>query len=291
MAEAVLQSGLRGCLSHVAREVDGATVVQEGIRENERFARRVAQESLLTASIGLQTSGGLSDDILGAFIRAGALSNTGFSVLVLKTSADDRDSTERHRMGVLDRLRRFGLLGPRTLLLRSKRMTPYEADSVLRARSWPVYNPLTTALHGAELAPVAQLLRNELPVCLGCGRRSSSIFGAMQIAYFMHRHAWDPARQLSVKQIGQMAFGSSSAMASTILRDRLGLFEVGAVADLIFLDRPRVDMLDETSLLEDLILQVGEIHVDTTMVDGQVLMRHGELLTLDEEVIVERMRE
>jgi len=290
MAEAVLQSGLRGCLSHVAREVDGAAVVQEGIRENERFARRAAQEPLLTASIGLETSGGFSDDVLGAAIRAGALSDTGFTIIVLKTSADDRDSEKRYGLGVLNRLRKFGILGPRSLLLGCERMSRYEADTVLRAKSWPIYNPVTAALRGSELASVAQLLRKDLGVCVGCGRRSGSVFGAMQIAYFLHRRAWDPTRQLNIKQIRRMVFESNAAMASTVFRKRLGELCVGSVADLILLDRPRVDMLDEEALFEDLALLVGEIHVDTTIVDGRVLMRHGELLTLDEEAIIARAR-
>ena len=291
MAEAVLQSGLRGCLSHVAKEVDGAAVVQEGIRENERFARRVAQEPLLTASIGLETSGGFSDDILGSFIRTGALSDTGFTVIIFKTSADDRKSIERYRIGVLDRLKKFGILGPRTLLLRSERMTSYEADVVSRAKAWPIYNPVTAALYGSELAPVAQLLRRDLKVCVGCGSRSSSVFGAMQIAYFMHRHAWDPTRQLSIRQIRQMVFENNAAMASAIFRDRMGQLKAGSVADMIFLDRPRVDVLQAESLFEDLIMLVGETHVDTTIVNGRVLMRHGKLLTLDEEAIMERIGE
>ncbi|MEA3408003.1 MAG: amidohydrolase family protein [Chloroflexota bacterium] len=290
MAQAILQSGLRGCLSHIAREVDGVAIVQEGIRENARFAQRVANEPLLTASIGLETSGGFSDETLGAFIRAGAFSDTGFSVIVLKTSADDRDSEKRYALGVLSRLRKFGILGPRSLLLGCERMNRYEVDTVLRARSWPVYNPATAAVHRSELAPVAQLLRNGLKVCVGCGRHSGSVFGAMQIAYFLHRRAWDPTRQLNIRQIKQMVFDNNATMASTVFRKRLGGLDVGSVADLILLDRPRIDMLDGGTLFEDLALLVGEIHVDTTIVDGRVLMRHGELLTLDEEAIMARMR-
>ncbi len=291
MAEALFQAGMRGCVSHIAREDEGAAIVQESIKENVRFARRAAEEPLLIGSIGLETSGGFSDDMLGAFIRAGALCDTGFSVIASKTSADDRESSERYGIGVLDRLKKFGILGPRTLLLSCERMMSYEMDSVLQARSWPVYNPVPAALHASEPLPVARLLENDLKVCIGCGRHLSNMFGALQSAYFLHRHVWDAARKLSIEQIGRMVFQDNAAMASTVFRDHLGRLEEGAVADMIFLDRPRVDVLDERSLFEDLAVLVGEVHVDTTIVAGRVLMRHGELLTLDEEAIVKRARE
>lgn len=291
MAEAVLQSGMRGCVSHVASEDDGVALVQEGIEENGRFARRVASEPLLIASIGLETSGGFSDETLGACIRAGALYDAGFSVIASKTSADDRVSSERYGMGVLDRLKKFGILGPRTLLLGCENMTSYEMDSVREARTWPVYNPVLAALHASESLPVARLLEDGLRVCIGCGRHLSNMFGALQSTYFLHRHAWGATRKLRMEQIGHMISQNNAAMASTMFRDRLGGLEEGAVADMIFLDRPQVDVLDERSLFEDLAVLVGEIHVDTTIVSGRVLMRHGELLTLDEEAILERARE
>lgn len=289
MAEAIFQAGMRGCISHIAREDDGTAVAQEGIAENVRFARRIADEPLLTASMGLETSGGFSDDVLGAFIRGGALSDMGFSVIVSKTSADDRESSERYGMEVLDRLKRFGILAPRTLLLGCEQMTSHEMDIVSEAKAWPLYNPVPAALHASDSLPVARLLENDLKVCIGCGRHLSSMFGALQSAYFLHRHAWGAARRLSVEQIGQIIFQNNAAMASTVFRDRLGYLKEGAVADMIFLDRPRVDVLDEKTLFEDLALLVGEIHVDTTIVGGRVLMRHGELLTLDEEAIVRRV--
>ncbi|MFP3895898.1 MAG: amidohydrolase family protein [Anaerolineales bacterium] len=291
MAEAIYQAGIRGCVSHVAREDEGATVVQEGIKENVRFARRVAGEPLLVASMGLETSGGFSDDMLGAIIRAGALSDMGFSVIISKTSADDRRSGARYGMGVLDRLKRFGILAPRTLLLGCEDMTSYEMDTVLQARTWPVYNPVLAALHASEALPVARLLESGLKVCIGCGRHLSSMFGALQSAYFLHRHAWGAARKLGIEEIGRMIFQNNAGMASIVFRDRLGYLEEGGVADLIFLDRPRVEVLDEKSLFEDLAVLVGEIHVDTTIVAGRVLMRHGEILTLNEEAIAERARE
>lgn len=291
MAEAVLQSGMRGCISHVAREDDGAGLVQEGIEENGRFARRVADEPLLIASIGLETSGGFSAEILGTCIRTGALYDAGFSVIASKTSADDRASSERYGMGVLARLKKFGILGPRTLLLGCENMTSDEMDSVLDAKAWPVYNPVLAALHASESPPVARLLEDELRVCIGCGRHLSNMFGTLQSAYFLHKHAWGATRKLSIEQIGQMIFQNNAAMASTMFRDRLGRLEEGAVADMIFLDRPQVDVLNEESLFEDLAVLAGETHVDTTIVSGRVLLRHGELLTLDEGAIVERARE
>ncbi|MFO7917133.1 MAG: amidohydrolase family protein [Anaerolineae bacterium] len=291
MAEAIFQAGMRGCICHVAREDDGTTVVREGIEENARFARRVTDEPLLTASMGLETSGGFSDDVLGAFIRTGALSDMGFSVIASKTSADDRESHERYGVSVLDRLKRFGILAPRTLLLGCERMTSYEMDSILETKAWPVYSPVLAALHTSESPPVARLLESGLGVCIGCGRHLSNMFGALQSAYFLHRHGWGAARRLSIEQIAQMIFQNNAAMASMVFRDNLGRLEEGAVADMIFLDRPRVDVLDEKSLFEDLAVLMGEVHVDTTIVAGRVLLRHGELLTLDEEAIAKRARE
>lgn len=80
-------------------------------------------------------------------------------------------------------------------------------------------------------------------------------------------------------------------MASRIFRDRLGELALGAVADIIFVDYVGSSQVTEASLPWHYVLGLGDAHIDTTIVAGRVLMRHGSLCTVDEVAVAARGRE
>jgi cytosine/adenosine deaminase-related metal-dependent hydrolase len=72
---------------------------------------------------------------------------------------------------------------------------------------------------------------------------------------------------------------------------RFGTLAKGAPADMILVDYDAPTPLTSGNLPWHIIFGIDGTRVDTTIVDGQVLMRHGELLTLDEAAIMTRARE
>ncbi len=71
----------------------------------------------------------------------------------------------------------------------------------------------------------------------------------------------------------------------------MGELRKGACGDLILLDYDPPTPLDESTFLGHFLFGLCGARVRTTVVNGRVLMRDGEILVADEEKIAARSRE
>lgn len=287
IAEAVKQAGLRACLSYAVTEADGLGAARDAVQENLRFARRVVGDSMLAAAMGLESSASLGDNSLAAAVSAAAVGGMGFHVNVARDVHDLRDTQARYGLRVVDRLRKFGVLGPRTLAVYCTRLLSAEMDTLKRTGTWVAHAPRASALHELEAADAAQLLRHGIPVCLGTDDLAPDLFDEIQAAYLLHRHHPGDPRAIRAEDLLEMALVHGAGLASRAFGQPIGRIEVGAVADIILVRAPFAALLTPNELATRLVLGMGHAHVDTTIVAGQVLMRHGVIRSMDERAVVE----
>ncbi len=289
LAEATLQAGLRACLSYEVSERLSVANGRQGIEENVRFAKRIKGEPLLAASMGL-ASATLSEGTLAAAVGAAALANVGFHVHVAAERSDVHDCLTQYGLRPVERLRKRGVLGPRTVAADCAFVSLTEMDLLREAKAWVVHTPRAQASEGSELAPIAEMLKRSLSVCLGSDTFPQDMFHELQAAYLLYRQRGGPDASPE-ELVAQVALQNNAALASRIYRDKLGELAVGALADIILVAYPGPTPLNEENWAAHLATGGDAFHVDTTIVGGQVLMRHGSLLTLDDEAITARARE
>ena len=101
IADAVLQAGVRACLSYEVSDRDGMALSRAGLAENERFARRVPRGTthrgagMLAASVGLHASFTLSDESLQSAAGLARDLGLGCHVHVAEDISDQADSISR----------------------------------------------------------------------------------------------------------------------------------------------------------------------------------------------------
>ena len=295
VAEATLQAGIRACLCYGVSEQRSATEARQGVQENARFARRTKEETLLAASMGLQALSVLSEETLIAAVGAAALVNIGFHVHLAEDLAEVRESVARFKARPVERLRKRGALGPRTMVVGCAHLSPEEAATLDRARAFAVHTPRASVPDMSRLGMAARMplkdLAARLPVCLGSDGYPGDMLREMQATYLAHGHrAWGQ-HALGLEGVAVMALGNNAILASRLFGAPLGELRAGALADVILVDYPSPTPITVGNLTRHLILGWDGARVDTTIVGGRVLMRHGRLTTLDEEAVAARSRE
>ena len=83
----------------------------------------------------------------------------------------------------------------------------------------------------------------------------------------------------------QMLFENNAALASAFFGRRLGVLAAGAAADLIVVDHVPFTPLGPQNVFGHLLFGAAAERVDTAICAGKVLMRGGQLQTLDGEAI------
>ena len=294
IARAVHESGLRAALCYEVTDRDGPEKARAGMDENLRFIQRVRQADggagMLGATFGLHASLTLSDETLAA-CRACVPEGVGFHVHVAEHSVDEYDSLDKSGLRVVDRLHKFGILGPDTIAVHCVHVDAREIALLAETGTWVSHQPRSNMNNGVGLPPVESMLRAGVRVCLGNDGFTNLMWEEWKAAYLAHKLINLDPRRLSALDIVRMAITNNAALAERLLPGApLGVLQIGARADLIFVDYQPYTPLTAGNLPWHIVFGFHESMVTTTIVNGKLLMRDRQLLTLDEARIAAEAR-
>jgi putative selenium metabolism protein SsnA len=299
IAEAVDQAGVRACLCYEVTDRDGKEAARAGIAENVRFlrtaqARQRAGDQRIAATFGLHASLTLSDTTLATCVDSARELDTGFHLHVAEDKADQRDSLRKSGLRVVERLKKAGVLGPSTIAAHCVHVDRIETEILHDSEVMVVHNPRSNMNNAVGTADLPWMLKIGIPVGLGNDGFSNNMFTEIAACYLTHKQASGDPRTLPADQVIQMAWDHNARIARVFfpgLGEKIGKLAKGAPADVILVDYDPPTPLTPGNIPWHIVFGVDGTAVDTAIVSGRVLMRHRELLTLDEAAIMSRARE
>ena len=297
IADVVTASGLRAALCYEVTDRDGPEATLAGIHENMRFirkvdeARRTAPDSplatRLAATFGLHASLTVSD----ATLEACRAETDRFHIHVAEHPVDEYDSLRRSGKRTVERLHAFGITGPETIMAHCIHVDAWEMDILRDSGVFPSHQLRSNMNNGVGAADVTAMLRGDLPVCLGNDGFSNDMFAEMKVADLYQKAANLDPRYLGADKVMQMAVVNNRKLAGIFFDKPVGVIQPGAYADVILLDYYPTTPLTPDNLPWHILFGVSGSHVHSTIVQGNVLMRNRELLTVDEAEITTRSQQ
>jgi cytosine/adenosine deaminase-related metal-dependent hydrolase len=270
---------------------DGA---KAGIEENVRFMRSLENRDaeLLAGTFGLHASLSLSDETLAECIQATTDIDAGFHIHVAEHEADEYDSLFRYGKRTIDRLFAAEILGPRSIVAHAVHVDTVEQNILQETGTWVTHQPRSNMNNAVGAADIESMLRLGIPICLGNDGFSNNMWAEWKSAYLLHKVVHRDPRKADGTDVVRMAIYNNAALADMFFPERsIGTLEVGAAADLIFVDYHPTTPLSAGNLPWHIIFGFESSMVTTTMVAGQLLMKDRQLLTLNEQEITSRSRE
>jgi 5-methylthioadenosine/S-adenosylhomocysteine deaminase len=140
---------------------------------------------------------------------------------------------------------------------------------------------------GSGIAPITQLLDEEISVSLGadgaaCNNRLD-MFTEMRTAALLQKALHGPEVLPANRVLRMATIDGARALG---LESEIGSLEVGKRADLAVVSLDRLHMSPEAEVVSSLVYAAEAGDVQTVVVDGRLLMRDRELLTLDEADVI-----
>ena len=184
-----------------------------------------------------------------------------------------------------------GLLGPRTVAAHCVWLSDTELGMMRETGTQIAHNPSSNAKLGNGIARVPEMLAAGINVGLGHDAAESTnncdMFEVMKFASLMHRAARVDASLQQAPDVLWMATRNGAAA----LGHETGQLTAGRKADVTLVDTRNVMFTplaqgNAEQLYSHLVFAANGSAVDTTIVDGRVLMRGRKLLTLDEQEIL-----
>jgi 5-methylthioadenosine/S-adenosylhomocysteine deaminase len=183
----------------------------------------------------------------------------------------------------------LGISGDHVMLAHCVHLSDEEMETLARTQTNVAHCPSSNLKLGSGVARVAEMLARGISVSLGadgaaCNNRLD-MFTEMRTAALLQKLAHGPEVLPAMRVLRLATIDGARALG---LEKEIGSLEAGKRADVIVVSveqlhsSPRHD-----DLVSALIYSAVAADVRTTIIDGKVLMRNGELQTLDEDLVID----
>jgi len=293
IAEAVKKVGLRASLCYELSDRDGEKIAQDGIDENVSFIKRCNKEndSQLKAMFGLHASFTITDKTLQKAVEAGKILGAGFHVHVAEAKSDQDYNQKHFGMRVVERLNKFGVLGPKSIAAHCVHVNEKEMDLLKASDTTVVHNPQSNMNNAVGVADIIRMSAKGIRVGLGTDAMTVNMLEEVRVALWVHHLAQDNPSVGFMESLSTLLFNNSKIASSQWGLD-IGVLKAGAAADIILMDYyPPTPFTSET-FLGHLGFGLSQSFVDTTIASGRVLMENKKLcIDLDEEEVAAKSLE
>jgi cytosine/adenosine deaminase-related metal-dependent hydrolase len=199
---------------------------------------------------------------------------------------------EKSGMRVVDRLSKYEILGPKTIVAHVVHIDIKEAELLANSGTWVTHQPRSNMNNGVGVAPIEHLLRAGIKVGIGTDGFSHTMWDEWKTAYLLQKVWHRDPRRFSGMDAVQLGVYNNAALANKFFpQAALGRLEPGAFADIIFVDYHPHTPLTAGNLPWQILFGFNESMVTSTIVAGKVLMRDRKLLTFDEEAVTSNARQ
>ena len=194
--------------------------------------------------------------------------------------------TGRRNVAYLDSL---GISGAHVLLAHCIHLDDEEMGTLARTKTNVAHCPSSNLKLGSGIARIAEMLSSGISVSLGadgaaCNNRLD-MFTEMRTAALLQKAFHGPEVLPAGRALRMATIDGARALG---LGNEIGSLEAGKRADLIVVDLNQPHSSPQSDdVVSSLVYSAIASDVRTTMIDGQAVMRDGELLTLDESVVIE----
>ena len=287
---AAKEAGMRG---YIGRGLVGSSLFEEGnprfqeaLEEKKEFESGTLQFILSPHAI-YSCGTGLLSEVAQQSKELGMLKQIHLSESVTEVE----DCLKQHGKTPVEYLADLGFLDEKTILAHCVQMRNDDIDIIKQSGATVVTNPASNAKLGNGFAPAAEMVDKGINLCIGTDGAASNntlnMFREMTLLSLIQKGIHHDPVSLPAETVVRAA--TVNAAKALGMEGRLGVIREGAAADLIFLDLDSPSMFPPNNILSSLCYSAGGSEVSTVMIDGKLVMRKKELLTIDMEKVYYEM--
>lgn len=292
VAEEAARAGLRGVLGETLLDFpapDNKTW-EDGLAYVRDFAAKWKGHPLITPAIAPHAPYTVSPEHLRDVRALADELDIPILIHLAETADETSQVVERYGARPVAHLEKLGFLGDDVLAAHGIWLEDDEIDLLRRRGVGTVHNPESNMMLASGVARVTEMLRAGLDLGLGTDGPAGSnnnldMIEEMASAARLQKISRNDPAALSAEQVLWMAtLGGARALD---LDEMVGSIEPGKRADLIAIDLSEARHRPVYSVESAIVYAANGSDVTTTIVDGRVLMRDRNLLTVDLEDALE----
>ena len=296
IAEVVDACGLRAYISAtvIDQRSPDAESAADSLDKASRFADRwKGVNSRITPIFGPHANYTLNAEQLAATRAAANEAGVPISIHMSESPFEVQYSKDNYGDTTINLMESIGFLDGPTIGAHVVWPTEQEIPILAERQVGVIHNPTSNMKIASGIAPVTDMLEAGVRVGLGTDGAASNndldMWEEMRLAALLQKVEQMNPEVLSAATVLTMATrGGAEAIG---LGDTVGQLKVGMKADLIQVDFSDVHHVPTYDVVSHLVFVSDEQDVSSVVVDGRLLMRDREMLTIDTERVASEARE
>lgn len=288
VAQAVVDSGMRAALTRglVFLEDDGGRRMTEAMDLIENWTG--AGDGRITTMLGPHAPYTCPPQPLTEVIELARSRRIPVHIHLAETLEEVEKIRARYQQTPTEYLHELGLFSDtHVLLAHAVHLTKDDVRLLRGMRGGVSHNPVSNLKLGCGIAPVREMMVQGITVGLGTDGAGSAttldMFAEVKAATWMQKLESGDPTVLPAEQVLRMATIESAKLLG--IDGEVGTLEAGKRADLILIDLDKPHLQPVHDLHSLIAYSATGADVDTTIVNGQLLMRKRQLLSLSWEEI------
>ena len=295
--DALTESKMRAVITRVLMDNDGEEASQNRIDEFVHlYETRDKNNNLITYTVsphGLYTCSG---KVLEKSRELAIKYNLPVHVHFLESISEIEDIKKLHGESASKVLKKY-FDGIHTILAHGVKLNDEDVEILKTMDCGIAHNPISNFRLGCKIADVTKYLKNGINVALGTDGQGSGnnldMFETMKIAALAQGGIHENEERTSSKDVIKMATINGAKLLG--IDDKVGSIEEGKEADIIIVDiSPKLDnikIIPNNDIVSNLVYNTDGRNVDTTIVNGEVLMENRQMKFIDAEKIISKIEE
>ncbi len=182
----------------------------------------------------------------------------------------------------------LGFLDANTLIAHSIWVNDSDIDTIARTKTKVSHQPICNQYLASGIAPIPKMISKGIIVGLGIddgGHMNQDFFGLMKSCVLIHKVAALDASIIKAHKVLELAtIGGARALG---MENEIGSLEIGKRANLIVIDQRRLNLWPPLNPLSALVYGGMKDDVESTIVNGEIVVENRILKKVDEERIFE----
>lgn len=304
IAQAVEESGIRTCLAGIVMDISTYATQENSMYPGMIETREMSLLGVLDMHskwegaandrihvwFGPRTPGGVTSELYREMSALAHERDMGITMHLAEVEADKIYLQEKYGLSPVYYAESVGLLGPKSVLVHMVWLTQQDIEKLAETGTSVSHNPSSNSKLASGVCKVPQMLASGVNVALGCDGGPSNndydMIREMKLAAIIHKAVSNDPLIVPAETVLEMA--TINGARALGLEQEIGSLEVGKKADMVVIDLNRLHTTPSFNHVSTLVYAATGGEVDMVVVDGHIVVEQGQLLTMDEEEVMEQ---
>ena len=217
----------------------------------------------------------------------------GIHIHVAETKEQTQASLQRWGLTPIQILEQAGVLNVPTILAHACGATPSDLEILSRYPVGIAHTPKTYLKLAVDIAPVAEFRQAGLSIGLGTDGAASNnrldIWESLRLMSLIQKYSQQTPSVLSLAEALYVATVESAHVFG--MGEQLGKIAPQYLADLILIDLSGLHHQPNANIPANLVYSMQPSDVQTVIINGQIVMRDRQILTVDKAEVIYRVNQ